>query len=166
MGEYFFAKNGNRILFKLTGTLKYTTCGHFDSFLESFFASECDVEEIVIDLTEADYLDSTNLGFLAKTAEFMLEKNGSTTTIYSTSDDVNQTLVSVGFDEIFNLVRSKPESGDYNIINPESFEKKDKTLMMLDAHKCLMKINDRNEKTFCDVVKLMEQSLKCQKLSI
>lgn len=163
MGEYFFAKDGNKVIFKLTGTLKYTTSGHFDSFLDSFFASAGDIEKIVIDLTEADFLDSTNLGFLAKIAEFMLDRNGSKTTIHSISDDVNRTLESVGFDEIFNLEKTRPEpDGESCIIDPSGFEKKDRTLMMLDAHKCLMKINDKNEKTFGDVVSLMEQSLKCQ----
>ncbi len=74
MGNYYFAKDGNKVFFKLTGVLKYTTCGHFDAFLDDFIAHASDVESIAIDLTEAEYLDSTNLGFLAKIAQFMLDK--------------------------------------------------------------------------------------------
>ncbi|MBR5928239.1 MAG: anti-sigma factor antagonist, partial [Spirochaetia bacterium] len=68
MGNYYFAKDGNKVYFKLTGVLKYTTCGHFDAFLDDFIAHASDVESITIDLTEAEFLDSTNLGFLAKIA--------------------------------------------------------------------------------------------------
>ena len=106
MGNYYFAKDGNKVYFKLTGVLKYTSCGHFDTFLDDFIAHADHVESIVIDLTEATFLDSTNLGFLAKIAQFMLDKNGSQTTIYSTSKDVNQTLRGVGFDQVFNLYNS------------------------------------------------------------
>jgi len=161
MGNYYFAKDGNKVYFKLTGVLKYTTCGHFDAFLDDFIAHASDVESIAIDLTEAEFLDSTNLGFLAKIAQFMLDKNGSQTTIYSTSKDVNQTLRGVGFDQVFNLVEEKSNLDDiFGVIEPDKFEKKDKTIMMLDAHRCLMNINEKNQQTFKDVVNLMEQSLK------
>ncbi len=161
MGNYFFAKDGDKVYFKLTGVLKYTTCGHFDAFLDDFISHASDVQEVAIDLTEATFLDSTNLGFLAKIAQFMLDKNGSRTTIYSTSKDVNQTLCSVGFDQVFNLVEGKSDlSSIFGEIESDKFEKKDKTIMMLDAHRCLMNINEKNQQTFKDVVSLMEQSLK------
>ena len=161
MGNYYFAKDGNKVYFKLTGVLKYTSCAHFDTFLDDFIAHADHVESIVIDLTGATFLDSTNLGFLAKIAQFMLDKNGSQTTIYSTSKDVNQTLRGVGFDQVFNLVEDKSNLDDiFGEIDPEKFEKKDKTIMMLDAHRCLMNINEKNQQTFKDVVSLMEQSLK------
>jgi len=161
MGNYYFAKNGNKVYFKLTGVLKYTSSGHFDTFLDDFTAHADQVDEVAIDLTEATFLDSTNLGFLAKIAQFMLDKNGSRTTIYSTSKDVNQTLCSVGFDQVFNLVEGPSNLDEiFGVIDPEKFEKKDKTIMMLDAHKCLMNINEKNQQTFKDVVNLMEQSLK------
>lgn len=161
MGNYYFAKEGKKVFFKLTGVLKYTTCGHFDTFLDSFLAHASDVEEAAIDLTEAEFLDSTNLGFLAKIAQFMLDKNGSRTTIYCTSPDVNKTLWSVGFDDIFNMVNGKSDLNEkFGVIDPAKFEQKDKTIMMIDAHKCLMNINEKNQKTFKDVVSLMEQSLK------
>ena len=161
MGNYFFAKDGDKVYFKLTGVLKYTTCGHFDAFLDDFISHASDVQEVAIDLTEATFLDSTNLGFLAKIAQFMLDKNGSRTTIYSTSKDVNQTLCSVGFDQVFNLVEGKSDlSSIFGEIESDKFEKKDKTIMMLDTHRCLMNINEKNQQTFKDVVSLMEQSLK------
>lgn len=161
MGNYFFAKDGDKVYFKLTGVLKYTTCGHFDAFLDDFISHASDVQEVAIDLTEATFLDSTNLGFLAKIAQFMLDKNGGRTTIYSTSKDVNQTLCSVGFDQVFNLVEGKSDlSSIFGEIESDKFEKKDKTIMMLDAHRCLMNINEKNQQTFKDVVSLMEQSLK------
>jgi len=161
VGNYYFAQDCKKVFFKLTGTLKYTTCGHFDTFLDSFLSNASDVEKAVIDLTEADFLDSTNLGFLAKIAQFMLDKNGSRTTIYCTSPDVNKTLRSVGFDDIFDMVESKSElNEEFGIIDPDEFEQKNKTLMMIDAHKCLMNINEKNQKTFKDVVSLMEQTLR------
>ncbi len=111
MGNYFFAKDGNKVYFKLTGILKYTTSGHFDTFLDDFIAHDTEVTEIAIDLTEAAFLDSTNLGFLAKIAQFMLDKNGSRTTLYATSKDVIQTLCSVGFDQVEYLVKPYAAKG-------------------------------------------------------
>ena len=91
----------------------------------------------------------------------MLDKNGSTTTIYSTDKDVNQTLRGVGFDQVFNLVEDKSNLDKiFGEIEADKFEKKDKTIMMLSAHRCLMNINEKNQQTFKDVVSLMEQSLK------
>lgn len=160
MGSYYFAKEGKKYFFKLTGTLKYTTCGHFDTFLDNFLNTKQEIEQAAIDLTEADYIDSTNLGFIAKIAEYMLEKYGKKTIIYSVSENINQTLCGLGFDEIFTLIKSKSDMDEkFGKIDPEKFCKKDMTVMMIDAHKCLMKINDKNAEIFKDVVSLMEQSL-------
>ncbi|MBR4159761.1 MAG: hypothetical protein IKT97_06885, partial [Spirochaetia bacterium] len=64
-------------------------------------------------------------------------------------------------DQVFNLGEEKSNLDDiFGVIEPDKFEKKDKTIMMLDAHRCLMNINEKNQQTFKDVVNLMEQSLK------
>lgn len=161
MGNYYFAQDGKNVFFKLTGTLKYTTSGHFDTFLDDFLSSEQDIDTIAIDLTEAEYLDSTNLGFLAKIAEYMMDRYNKKTLIYSTSSDINHTLSSVGFDEVFTLIFRKSDMDDkFGILDPSSLQQKDRTDMMIDAHKCLMRINEKNAQTFKDVVELMEMSRK------
>lgn len=159
-GKYLFARENGTIFFKLEGTLKYTESLSFDTFVDSlirkknFFAA-------VFDLTDVLYIDSTNLGIIAKIGEHLLERYGKRTTIISTNEDVNEILRSVGFDDVFILIDNPAKGiGELNEIpvKEESVEK-ETGKMILEAHKQLIRINAKNRDTFQDIVDLIEKEL-------
>ncbi len=159
-GKYYFAQEGAKAFFKLVGTLKYTSGSKFDAFLDNLFEKKPTFEDIVIDLSEAAFLDSTNLGFLARIAEFMNEKNGKKVTIYSPKEDINKLLESVGFDEVFVLVKDIDKTGkEMKEISLDGDGDRSRSSMMLDAHKALINVCQKNADKFCDVVELLQKAV-------
>jgi len=160
-GKYFYAKEGSKVFFKLTGTLKYTISSKFDAFLDRFLGNEMECEDLMIDLSEAEFLDSTNLGFLARISEFMREKCNRRVTLFSPNTDINSVLESVGFDEVFILVNDYEKSEKaLSEVSGSGLEERQRAVMMLDAHKALMKVSDKNINKFHDVVELLEKSIE------
>ena len=163
-GKYYFARESAKVFFKLTGTLKYTIGSKFDAFLDNLLAEGDYIGDVFIDLSEAAFLDSTNLGFLARISEYITDKNGKKVTIYSPDNDINMLLESVGFDEVFIIITDKDTetaSGAPLAEIPAALtEERQRSLMMLDAHRALMKISEKNTDTFRNVVELLEQSIK------
>ena len=159
-GKYFFAKESEKVFFKLTGNLKYISGGKFDAFLDQLLEEEKDFEDAMIDLSEAEYIDSTNLGFLARIAEFMNDSYCKKVTVYSPNKEINTILESVGFDEVFILVKDTSKAfDDIKEISPAEIKERERTLMMIEAHKALMRISDKNIPVFKSCVELMQSSL-------
>ena len=163
-GKYFFAREGEKVFFKLTGNLKYISSGKFDAFLDQLLEKDRNFEEAMIDLSEAEYIDSTNLGFLARIAEFMSDKYCKKVTIYSPNNEINTVLESVGFDEVFVLVKDTSKAfNDVSEISPSEIKERERTLMMLESHQALMKVSEKNIPVFKSCVELLQSSLDKKK---
>lgn len=159
-GNILYAKNEQKYFIKLTGNLRFTNGHDFSSLLNVIF-KDPDVKDIMIDMSEADYLDSTILGLLAKTANFMIKKFQRKATVLSLNEDINYLLDSIGLNDVFIVV----ESCDYT---PEMLKKipdiksseQENALTILDAHRQLVKLNEKNKTVFKNVVDLLEKEVK------
>lgn len=158
-GTYLFARRDNCLFFKLIGKLKYTFSSGFDTFLETLI-EEDDFTNAVFDLTETDYLDSTNLGLIAKLGEHLLNNHGTRMTIISTKKDINQILRSVGFDDYFIIIDDTSRTGEQLEEIPFLGQDEIETAkVVLDSHKHLISLDERNEKPFQNIVALIEKEL-------
>jgi len=159
-GKYYYVLDDKKALFKLTGTLKYTSASKFDTFLDKLFNDKPDFEDVLIDLSEAVFLDSTNLGFLARIAEYMSEKHDKKVTIYSPKEDMNKLLESVGFNEAFDLATNiDTQEGDLQEVSLGDGADRSRSKMMLEAHQALINVSKKNADKFCDVVDLLQKSV-------
>lgn len=158
-GKYLFARHDTCLFFKLTGKLKYTFSSGFDTFLETLI-EEDDFTCAVFDLTEAEYLDSTNLGLIAKIGEHLLNNYNSRLTIISDSEDINEVLRRVGFDDYFIIIddtsRMEDQLEEVPFLEQDEIET---ARVVLKAHKHLIDLDDRNEKPFQNVITLIEKEL-------
>ena len=159
-GTILYAKNENRYFIKLTGNLRFTNGHDFSSLLNALF-KDSDLKDIMIDMSEADYLDSTILGLLAKTANFMIKTFRRKATVLSINEDINFLLDSIGLTDVFIVV----DTCDYTpetlkeMPNINSSEQEDaKTI--LDAHRQLLELNEKNKTVFKNVVELLEKEVK------
>jgi len=148
---------------KLSGHLKYRGSADFDQFLETF-SDYLKNRDVLIDLTGAEYLDSTNLGLLARIADRMLTEQGKKTTIISTNEEITKLLINIGFDEFF-IIINHPEEFQTDLQKIPELQDKERSMaaMMLDAHRALMKISEKNRETFRDVVTLLEKEVEGEK---
>ncbi len=159
MGDYQVAYSDNKYFFKLSGQLKYSTSTNFCAFLDKIY-SENNYSDILVDLSDAEYLDSTNLGILAKLACHVLKKFHHKLTVVSTNNDVTDLLINIGFEKLCVLIRQPMEfEKDLNQINDLDDSQKNLAKVMLDAHKTLMEMNDKNRETFKDAVDLLKKEV-------
>ena len=70
--SYKFGMYDSKYLVQLSGDLRYTECGPFDSFLCKLREREQDID-ILVDVTGAEMIDSTNLGLIAELAAHVQE---------------------------------------------------------------------------------------------
>ena len=159
-GKILYSKDGQRYFLKMTGRLCFTSGREFDNQLNIIF-SDPTVKDIMIDMSETDYLDSTILGLMAKIADFMIKKFHKKGIILSDNKNINYLLDNIGLNNVFIVV----ESCDYTpgilqkIPNIKSSEREN-ALTILDAHKRLVSLNEKNRNVFKDVVELLEQETK------
>jgi len=159
-GNILYAKDDNKYFIKLIGNLRFTSGHDFSALLNVIF-KDPELKDIMIDMSEADYLDSTILGLLAKIANFMIKKFQRKATVLSTNEDINYLLDSIGLDDVFIIVENcgcSPETLK-EIPNISSSEQ-ESAKTILDAHQHLVKLNAKNKTIFKDVIELLEKEVK------
>jgi anti-anti-sigma factor len=117
---------------------------------------------LIFDLTEAENLDSTNLGLLARLAERVRTAGGGKSVIVSTSDNINCVLRSMCFDQIFDIVTDPAEFSAEGTDEIEAAPQSQEELLntMLDAHRTLVTLSEADRLQFQDVVACLESELK------
>ena len=81
-GKILYARQDRCCFFKLIGEIRQTISSGFDVTISKML-SEGLTETFIIDLRETSYIDSTNLGLLAKIARGAFEKKALKPTIVS-----------------------------------------------------------------------------------
>ncbi len=141
------------------GELRYTQSAGFDAFLENLMSE--DLAEVLIDLSETKYIDSTNLGLIARIGEKTLTSHNRKTTLLSPNIEINQILLSVGFDMIFTIIQDGDKyETEYNAVPESDKDDVEMARMMINAHKTLMELNEKNKMVFKDVVDMMENEME------
>ena len=153
--KYLFAFEDNRYFIKIIGSPRYTNCTGFSYFINKII-NENKFEDILVDIRETDFLDSTNLGLLAKLAGAVMSRFDRRMTVISTNNEINDLLNNTGFDKIILLVE-QPESFVYNMKQVKTAPEVEINMaeMMLEAHENLLKMNDENNSKFKTVVEML-----------
>ncbi|MCG8427041.1 MAG: STAS domain-containing protein [Chromatiales bacterium] len=159
-GHICYASHDDHYVLKFTGEIRCQLGCTFDRFLDELF-NQVKLAKIVLDLSEAEMIDSTCLGLLARVANKMRETTNQKTTIISTKADINQVLESIGFDQVFNISTQPlpPLEGETCLTINES----DTSCMadtVLSAHRLLSEINEENREVFHDVIETLESELE------
>lgn len=152
-GAIYYAKRDATYVVKFVGDIRCTMGCALDEFLDHLFGRN-DFDTITIDLSEASTIDSTNLGLLAKVANFMHGRFHRKPLLISTNGDINAVLDSMGFDDVFELCR---KDGDGRLQSGEPLEiaepsKHAMARTMLDAHRTLSDLNENNRQEFKSVI--------------
>ena len=141
------------------GRVDYTLAPAIERFVEPFFGGP-PLEGFVFDLREAQFLDSTNLGLLARICERARQACGARSMILSGNDDIDDVLHSMGFEEIFDIVRDDGAAvgtdAEKEIERGEKPSQADLRKTMLAAHRALCALNERDREQFQDVVTWLE----------
>ena len=152
-------RNGTHCL-RLVGAIRYPLAPSFDRFLQHLFAKSTP-STFLVDLSETEMIDSTNLGLLIKIARLMSGHKAPPVVLFSPREDITEILVSMGFGNFFHVVTTAaPEMTEPMACEPIAEIETDPsrlTKIILEAHRALMEMDRRNEAIFLDVVRYLEK---------
>lgn len=155
-GSIFSALVEGSYVLKFIGDVRLTLCSSLDMHLENSLNNP-DINEILIDLTQVEGIDSTSLGLIAKLSLKAKERNLPKPALVSTNQDITRILLTMGFDHVFVLMDQLPSSSQELKQLPlvqESVEEMQQRI--ISAHKVLMELNESNREAFKDLVSTLE----------
>lgn len=155
-GKMLYAVHEGTYVIKLCGDVRVSLCATIDDFLDRMF-HDPELCSVLIDLTEAESIDSTTLGLLAKVSLNTQPQCHCSPTIVSTNPDITRVLSSMGFEKVFNIIDEEPQtSAAWDEMPLRVTTDKEVCAKVLEAHKILMTLNERNQLTFQSVVAALE----------
>jgi len=162
-GQILVADHGGVYVIKLIGDVRLTLCISFDQFIESMFAHK-DFVSVMFDLTQAQAIDSTTLGLMAKISILAREQKQITPVVVSTNSGINRLLDSMGFSDIFHVLHEfdlselalRQPIGHSEFTVAQELDEVQVKQKVLEAHRVLMGLNDSNRETFQDLIKTLE----------
>ncbi len=142
---------------KFVGDVRLTLGATVNDYMDKMFA-DSGFKAVIVDLSEAESIDSTALGVLARLSIRAGEDFSFVPALVSTRPDITRILVTMGFDEVFNIVESPLERRAQLIELPRLPAAGADELrgQVIDAHRTLMSMNARNRETFKELVVTLE----------
>ena len=155
-GNILTTREGTTRYIKLTGRVTFSASSRFDTFIEQ--QADADVTDVVIDLNETEYVDSTILGLLAKVARHLIARRHCKPTILCGVEDINAVLDSMGFDAAFVIEHRTDEAGHtYEELPAVESGDAPQSGTLLQAHETLAELNDQNRETFQGTIDALKQ---------
>lgn len=156
-GAIYAARVDNIEYVKFYGTVRYSHCAGLESHIDSIFASN-DFEEIVVDLDQAEILDSTALGLLARIAIELKKNSELQPVIFVKKGELLNILKRVCFDQVFNIIsddKLKNEDQYEELVSGPEDEKK-VLQRVIKAHEYLAEVDQKNEALLKDITKVIK----------
>lgn len=141
---------------KLVGEVRLTYCNALDDAIANMVGAP-GFSTIVVDLTESTMVDSTTLGLLVKLAIKAREKSHFLPSIVSSNPDITRIIKSMGFENVY-IVLKEPVLDPKVLIElePKEMDEECAREKVLEAHRILMDMNERNRERFSDLVAVLE----------
>ena len=142
---------------RFEGDVRVTLCGSFDHYLDVML-NDAEFASVLVDLSDAQAIDSTSLGVLAKLSIGVQQKRQRVPTLVCNSPDILRILINMGFDDVFAIVDENYDTQQHLAELPVSADlgEDEMRARVIEAHKVLMDINERNAETFKDLVSALE----------
>lgn len=163
-GEIKVAEHDGVYVIKMEGDVRLTLCLSFDEFIETMFDAP-NFCSVVFDLSDAQAIDSTTLGLMAKISIKGRALRFDDPTVVSSNPSITRLLASMGFEDIFHIVdtpqaicgtcMSAGVTLDEKVDDERSVQER-----VLEAHKLLMAMNDANHDTFRELVDSLENTVR------
>ena len=158
-GRVLVSDSAGTYVLKLTGDVRVTLCATLDDFLHRMFSDQ-DFKSVIVDLSDAEGVDSTTLGLLARLSIKAGAIQGHPPALVTPNPDITRILTTMGLDDVFDLIEVAPRAlgSDLGELDPCSATNDEVRLRVIDAHRTLMELNERNEEAFRELVASLENS--------
>lgn len=155
-GQILVAEHRGTYVIRLLGDVRLTLCISFDHFIDSMFSQEDRLHSVLFDLREAQGIDSTTLGLMAKISIGARERGLANPVVITSNASIRRLLVSMGFEDIFDIV----SNGDVPFKGGEPLDEDlsnevEVRARVLEAHQILMDLNRPNKIMFHELVETL-----------
>ena len=155
-GKIEVAANNGVYVIKLSGDVRLNMCSALERYLDQMFVDPI-FETVLIDLSQAEGVDSTTLGQLAKISIVSQQKFNLIPTIITPRIDITRILLSMGFDKVFDLLSGQKEKwDDFEELTCSEEDEEQMRKKIIAAHEILMSLNEDNKNTFQELVDCLQ----------
>jgi anti-anti-sigma factor len=160
--QILFGRHGDTCCFKLRGELRHTNASALDDLIERLFRrNELGCAQVVIDLNDASFIDSTHIGLLASIARHCKAQGLPSPMLFSTHPEINEQLFGLRLDEVFRLVEQPTgQAVAFSAAASAEHSDADAAQMILRAHEALVELNEHNRSQFQPVVDLLRRQIE------
>ena len=156
VGKILVSDEEGNYLIKFIGDVRVTLCGSLNRYMETIFGSS-DVKKVVVDMLEAEGLDSTTLGLMAKLGLHCRKEYGLDVQVFCQNPSILRTLDCMGFNDLFDIFQEVPETnGKLHSIATVDTEVDEIRRQVLEAHRLLVELNPENSTEFTDLIRALE----------
>lgn len=159
-GKILVSNKKGIYLLKFRGDVRMTLCGTLNRHIETIFGSK-DVRRVAVDMFDAEGLDSTTLGLVAKLGLYCRKHYGFDIEVFCKDPSILRTLESMSFHEIFNIFSQLPQINtgtELSEIGVETQSEEAARKQVIEAHRILMALSARNQHEFQDLIEVLESN--------
>jgi len=155
-GRILAACHDGAYVIRLVGDVRLTLCTTIDEYFQKMYDNPA-FTSVWVDLCDAEGIDSTTLGQLAKLALKVKEKFGFSPAIYSCDPGIIRLLRSMGFHRLFDLHEEACSNpADITEIPAVGGSEEAVKQKVVDAHRVLMGLSEENRERFQDLMTALE----------
>ena len=148
-------KDGNYLI-KFSGDVRVNLCGSLNHHMDAIFGSS-GVQRVVIDMLDAECVDSTTLGLIAKLALHCRKEYNINMQLFCQNPSILRTLSCMSFDEIIDIHQEVPDiEADLHAIESVNSDIDEVRRQVLEAHKLLTQLSPDSSKEFTDLIRALE----------
>ncbi len=140
----------------MAGDVRVTLCASISDYIERIFSGPR-ATEVYVDLLDAECVDSTTLGLLAKLALYTQRELGFKPKLLCVQDNILRILRAMDIEHLFDIygLPEKPPVAPEEVEVPEPDERTVRE-QVLEAHKLLVKLNPDLMGEFVDLIHSLE----------
>ena len=156
-GRILAASHDGAYVIRMVGDVRLTLCTTIDDYFQHMF-EDPEFTSVWVDLCDAEGIDSTTLGLLAKLALKVKEKYGFEPAIYSCDPGINRLLRSMAFNRLFELHEESCNNPE-NVAEVPAVGGSEESVRqkVIEAHRVLMGISEENRDRFKDLITALER---------
>lgn len=156
-GQVLAAHEHGAYVLRLVGDVRLTLCSSIEDYVETMM-NDPGFCSVWVDLCDADGIDSTTLGQLAKLAMSVQERFDFRPAIYCCDAGINRLLESMGMDRLFEMhERTCCATGTAQRIPMVPGSEDEVREKVLEAHRTLMDVSPENRALFSELVSSLER---------
>lgn len=164
-GRILVAEEDGVFLMRFEGDVRITLCAAVDNFLDTMLDSPT-FKAVIVDLCNAQGIDSTALGILAKLSIQVQNRFSKVPDLICDQPQLLRLLHSMGFDDVFCIRKDRtpieralsPVNNHRTLEASTALSEAEMHRRVLEAHRTLMGLNPANLERFRDLVATLEAS--------